>query len=170
MLDYVPSIKPIFETRVSLIYYGSREGNVAPIDLGYLVDAPELRRLLLDFGDVTDSDLEIVGKQERLKILTLCSSKITNKGLHQLSSLRQLENLWIIGSEFDDEGLHCLSGMPKLQCLWIRESSGFTGEGLKYLPKECRLKQLNLAGTSINRGLDRIDLGALEDFAHRSHG
>src|SRR6185503_16067501 len=105
-------VKPLFETRVDWIVYSGRQPGYAPVNLGYLADAPELRGLImLQAGDVTDTDLECIGKLDRLTKLSFGGTNITNKGLLRLSSLQQLEYLWFGAREFDDDGLRCLSRM-----------------------------------------------------------
>ena len=168
-LNYVPRVKSLLETRIYEVTYPTpQERNFKPIDLRYLEDAPDLRMLdLMSAYDVTDADLQIVGQLEQLTNLSIYSSKVTNNGLMHLKSLHRMEFLWLSGSGFDDEGLHCLSSMPKLRILWFDGSSGFTGEGLKHLPQECRLESLHVTGTGFTHGLELIDLRSLNYLSAR---
>ena len=164
MLDHVPPVKSLLETRpVCIVYFEATDSDSEPIDLSYLKDAPFVESLHASgIPGITDRDLGFIGQLKRLYLLRLEGQGITDEGMRRLSELQELAGLSIENGAFTDDGLTCLAGMPNLTDLALGGNTAFTGEGLRHLPDHCRLQSLYVAGTSFDHGLDQIDVSSLE--------
>jgi hypothetical protein len=161
-----PQLRTFFESDITSIHYvEDRQEASAPLDLSYVVDAPELQSLDLHFvPEITDRDLSFVGELEDLRSLAIQGPKITNAGVAHLSRLRQLQALQLERAAVDDEGLGILAGMPRLTVLKLYSCMHVTGAGLEFLPSGCRLEDLRFVDTPIDHGLEFIDVSALREL------
>ncbi|MBX3253360.1 MAG: chitobiase/beta-hexosaminidase C-terminal domain-containing protein [Chitinophagaceae bacterium] len=84
---------------------------------------------------VKDDDLKIIARFQNLRRLNLNFTDITGAGLMELNALKHLRNLYLSGAKVNYNGLKSLQAMPKLQQLAIW-SNPLTEAELETLQKE----------------------------------
>lgn len=110
----------------------------------------QLRRLTLSLQEVSDEDLQAIGKLEKLSFLSINESpNITDEGLASLSSLK-LSSLSFADANLTDEGLRHLSEMTSLTSLML-SGQQITDDGLKHLNKLTNLAGLAFINTSVSK-------------------
>jgi hypothetical protein len=102
-----------------------------------------LASLALRHTQVTDSGLRPLGRLTKLEILWLDQSHVRGDGLAHLAKLPLLEELSLHGCQIQDDALRHLANLPHLRELDLR-STQVTGRGLRYLDRANALEQINL--------------------------
>ena len=99
---------------------------------------------------VTDADLSYLKPFPQLKRLQLGQGKITDKAFDQIKQLTQLQALSLSGcQDITDKGIAHLAALSKLQTLSLGGCKKITDEGFKVLAKLSNLQDLDLSYTSI---------------------
>jgi hypothetical protein len=148
--------------------YLARLPNLEVLDLSYsqitddgmrwIAGVKGLRTLNLTGTRVGDAGLKHLAELSGLERLDLNNKDITGAGLASLRRLENLEYLRISAAAIDDESLENLAGLSKLAELGLlglndalsypdRARGKFRGDGLKYLTKLKRLKDVDLTHT-----------------------
>ncbi len=107
-----------------------------------------LTRLRLD--DVSDADLEILGKIKSLEILELSRTAITDADLEHLKGLSSLDVLVLDETKITDAGLEHLKELPSL-CYLSLYKTDITDVGFDLLNSFPSLKNVKLDGTKTTR-------------------
>ncbi|HLJ93060.1 MAG TPA: Imm26 family immunity protein [Gemmataceae bacterium] len=105
-------------------------------------DPGKLRRLFLQFADVTDAGLRYLARCSELTTLNLFSRPVTDSGLRSLRHLGTLEELNLGRTQITDAGLVFLRALKTLKKLELGETR-VSDEGIRALQKA-------LPGTSIS--------------------
>jgi hypothetical protein len=127
-------------------------------------------------SDVSDVELELVGRLPRLEDLDACKSSVTDAGLAYLAGLRCLRHLDLSGTPVAGAGLAHLAGLKGLKDLDLSHTE-ITDAGLAHLGGLSCLQTLSLAFTDVGhagvarlkklRNLRSLDLAftKVDDFA-----
>lgn len=95
-------------------------GPVAPGDFAALATMPGLRALNLNTADITDDDLELVGRLVGLHDLDVSTTGITDVGVRHLSGLTDMRHLRIKETRITDVGIGYLASMRRLETINVR--------------------------------------------------
>jgi uncharacterized protein (TIGR02996 family) len=125
--------------------YGARPDDEAVRAVAQL---PQVRRLSLVEGRITDAGLEHLRPLKELKALFLSSTSIGDDGADRLRSFPHLEELGLQQTQITDEGLKAVSGLSKLRALDLSYTQ-ITDAGLKSLRKLSQLRSLDISSTQI---------------------
>jgi hypothetical protein len=128
-------------------------GDVTKLPPGKLrVDEIDLRKA----GELTDRDLERIGRVSDLRHLLLTDQSISDAGLAHLAGLTGLHSLALERTKVGDAGLRIVAGMPKLRSLKLN-GTRITDDTLAAVAQCTDLTQLWLEGTRItDAGLLRL--------------
>jgi hypothetical protein len=118
-----------------------------PGRLGELSD--RARIVALDWGTVTDKDLEDCAKLRHIEELYLCGAQITDAGMRYIGSLPDVKTLDLEFTPIGDAGLAEIRGMRSLETLLLRKTN-VTNDGLKHLHDLDRLSLLRLWATRVD--------------------
>lgn len=134
-------------------FYSEANGKrqVALSDLSILREFPDLRKVRLPAGVVTDDWLKELAKIKKLEYLTICDGKVSLNGLLLLKKLHmkavyftgtksitdecmevvadweELEELSLSGTSVTDEGIRTIRGLGKLRLLDLENSARCDG-------------------------------------------
>ena len=114
---------------------------------------------LLGESKITDESLRILGDLPNLRRINLRTGKLTDTGISYLKDCQRLEKAWFVPSSrrksnlslsspqvhFTDEALKTLGSLPNLKTLAIA-SPLFTNEGAAYLAELKKIERLVLRG------------------------
>jgi hypothetical protein len=159
-----------------LKFYNTR---VSAEALDLLSGKAELEILHLQFCDVDNDTMHVVGKFKELGSLAITQSRVTDDGLRPLAGLKKLEYLWLDLGHIKGDGLSHLAGLSRLIRLSV-EGCPIHDDALRHLGRLWGLRELNLRNSGITgsglRYLDRLPLleevelegAALEDAGFMS--
>lgn len=106
---------------------------LAPIedaDLAVLRNCPRLKRLDLDYTNISDRGLAEIAHLSSLVRLDMKQTNVTDAGMEVIAQLPQLESLLLDGVPLTDSGLKHLESLPSLRYLSLRQT-GVSPEGLE---------------------------------------
>jgi hypothetical protein len=107
--------------------------------------------------EVTDGDLQAIGKLSKLELLSLNKTSVSDKGLEQLNGLHRLDYLGLMGTPVTSEGLVCLKNMRQLTQLILSDAQGVDDAALAHMKDLKELGFLNLDRTAVTgRGLTHL--------------
>lgn len=109
---------------------------------------PQLRRLILGPGELTDPKAENLGLLLELRELELDLEGFGDRAAPQLATLIELERLALGGTDISDEGLEHLANLTKLRVLELHHTR-VTKHGLEHLAGMQRLEVLELDHTDV---------------------
>jgi internalin A len=146
---------PIFEHATVVVLDGRRLTNVEPL-LRYLEYLPETETLNLASSDITDQDMERVGRLIALRKLYLSCSNITDAGLVHLRQLRRLEYLFLAETNVTGRGLRDLGCMDTLTYLRL-DGTRISDEGAANISRFESLTTLAIASPDLtDDGMEHI--------------
>lgn len=117
------------------------QASLAPADLELLALCPRLKRLDLDYCDLSQFDLTRLAPLPNLEWLDLERTGITSEDLRGMARHTRLTALILDGNSIDDRAIDALAQLSSLRYLRVKETS-LTPAGLlrmqQQLP-ECRI-------------------------------
>ena len=108
----------------------------------------EVVRVSLDGKNVTDDDLELIGKLRHLDHLSLNETSVSDSGLAHVRDLVHLQYLGLNETRVTSSGLEHVSNMKELDILVLGDSP-VGDEGLEHLSGLHSLAILNLSRTRV---------------------
>jgi len=135
-----------FFDRAAYVYFRS-ELNDAAIEP--CRDLVFLKRVNVDFSQITNAGLKHLAGNVRLASLELAGTRVGDAGLEYLANLRNLKRLDLSATSVSDAGLKHLRGMVRLQELSLAETD-VGDEGIKHLRGMSQLRWLRLDVTCIS--------------------
>jgi uncharacterized protein len=113
--------------------------------------------LASDRVSVNDADLGCFAALPNLQRLKLAGGGITNAGMRQISAIAGLVELSLLGAQIDDAGLKDVARLTNLTTLSVRRSPAVTDKGLEELKRLPKLVDLGLLDLSItDQGLTQL--------------
>lgn len=110
-----------------------------------------------------DFDLQAISQFPEVKRVKLCAGSVTDEGLDYLRVCQNLEILDFSDNEFTDKGLISLRELPRLRVLSLSLVKGITGRGLRGWKSAVTLEELDCSGSSFNNAGLR-ELGAFKEL------
>lgn len=98
----------------------------------WLDEAKRLKRLKIQFGELSDDQVATIGRQTRLTDLMVTRTKLTDARLQRLAGLKNLRTLNLDANPITDAGLRVLEGMTSLKEVSLSET-GVTEAGMAAL-------------------------------------
>ncbi len=95
--------------------------------------------------EAADADLRLLVTLPNVKKLKLTGGRITNQGVRHISRMTGLVDLTLQNTQMDDDGLALLAGLPRLRSLNLRNTANLTDAALEHLKKFPALTHLHLA-------------------------
>jgi hypothetical protein len=135
-----------FFDRAVCFYSRSKMNDVA---LEWCRNLPYLRRVNVDFSEVTDAGLKHLAGNIRLASLEVAGTRVGDGGLEHLTHLRNLRRLDLSATKVSDAGLKHLRGIVGLQELSLAETD-VGDQGIMQLRGMSELRSLTLDGTRIS--------------------
>ena len=117
--------------------------------LMYLNRLGKLRKLNLEYTELTDALLGHLSNLRELIELNISYNDITDLGLRHVSNLTKLTNLNISVNEITDTGIEYLGHLVNLKVMDI-SITDITDAGIEYLVHLVNLKVLHLTDTKVN--------------------
>jgi hypothetical protein len=122
----------------------------------WLARCPNLERITLTDGDISDIGAANIAKLKRLKILEISGKELTDEGCRLLSTLPELEELWLESQDAGDGAVNHLSQMRSMKKLTLYGLQ-ITDEGLRQLSQLRQLEELGVEKTNVTAdGIRRI--------------
>lgn len=103
----------------------------------------QLTDLEIDCDNLSDRDLESIGKLQNLRCLSLNSVQVSDAGLRHLAELTELTELRLVSETITDEGIQHLAGLTKTRSLTLL-CPNVTDAGLRHLARLDQLRNLAL--------------------------
>lgn len=133
--------------------------------LGALADLPDLERLDLSYGPVTDDDLAAFSSAKALRWLMLESTGIGDAGVARFAGSPDLEHIDVNFTNVGDVGLEALAGLRHVRTISLVRTS-VTDRGAAALARmkslrEVRLDLTKVTDTGVEALLTLPDLGRL---------
>lgn len=122
----------------------ARNAHITDVGLTHLADLPALESLTLDRLKITGSCFASFQQHDSLRKLRLNFSEITDAGLVYVGKLRSLETLSLFSTKITDEGIMHLQGLGALRELDLGSTS-VSDESAQALSKLTSLESLDLA-------------------------
>jgi len=108
-----------------------------------------VEKVHLDNTDVTDADLRsIMGRLRKVRRLSLNFTDVSDVGLAHLSTVRQLRYLGLAETRITGDGLQYIAGCGRLEEL-VLENTAVGDDELKHLKELTELEFVNLSGTRV---------------------
>ena len=140
-------------------------GHLSDDALVYLEGLSGLVELQLVSNSITDEGLKHLAALEKLQLLTLTDTKVTGRGMEWLTLLKDLRRLDLDHTFVDDDGLKRLAALAKLETLTLSHTKVADG-GMAHLSGLSQLTNLSLRENPItDSGLLHLkSLAALQSF------
>jgi hypothetical protein len=120
----------------------------SPTGIAALAVLPDLERLDLSYGNVTDDDLAAFGACKRLSWLMLESTKIDGHGVTALARSRGLTYVNLNATDVDDAAVEALANLPSVTYLGLYRTR-VTDKGIAHLARMTSLEELTLEMTHV---------------------
>lgn len=138
--------------------------SAADADLPHLSALPNVERLRLSGGGITNEGAKLIGSMSRLVLLSTLDAQIDDVGVAQLAALKNLRSLSIRRSPaLTDNCLKHLRRLPKLASLGLLDVN-ITDRGLEQLADFSQLRLLDLRGCAQVSGEGLKKIGALKNL------
>jgi Leucine-rich repeat (LRR) protein len=113
-----------------------------------LSESTKLKRLRINNAEITDGQLELIGKISQLELLDLSGcNQVTDAGVLSLAKLSKLKNLSLGSPSITDASLEVICQLPSLGALTLQGCT-IHGPGLLHLGKLTKLKEFGLVNSS----------------------
>jgi hypothetical protein len=134
-----------------------REDRLVDVDLAWLSELPQLKRLYLSGTRITDNGIaQLAGAGLGLKFIGINCPNVTDRGVAHAARLPQLESLSIHGPKLTGDGLLPLVDAQKLQRLGL-SGADVTDETLRHIDRLQQIDALTLLRTGItSSGLEPV--------------
>lgn len=134
------------------VHMGSLQGSPRFADqhLELVADFTELKQLILDYSNITDTGLSHLSGLKNLQTLYLSNTRITDDGLRSLSDLGDLETLTLAFNKVGDAGLVHLRHLPSLKTLNLNYTS-ITDAGVEELCHIVTLEDIQVGDTKVTQ-------------------
>jgi uncharacterized protein YjbI with pentapeptide repeats len=158
--DQRVAVKRILELGGSLAYDFKFDAAGKPVKNPARPGWPWLRRLVgdeyfqevvrvnLDKTDVSDADLQLIGRLKHLSFLSLNHTKVSDAGLSHIRRLCGLRDLGLMETKITGAGLRHVKDFENLEGLNLSRTA-VDDQGVKYIGNLSRLERLDLWETSV---------------------
>jgi hypothetical protein len=132
-------------------------------DLTVVSALPGMKRLSLEYMNVTDALLLEANFMPELEVLRLSSSLVSDLGMQVLERVPNLETLLIANTDLNGNGLENLRHVPKLQTLKVQTRLG--NEILPWIVALNDLRALSIRAPLTDAGMEQLsELGQLRSL------